>query len=59
MDGLRAIAMASVLLFHAGISPFSGGFSGVDVFFVISGLLISRTIFHEGGAWPFLGHRLL
>jgi peptidoglycan/LPS O-acetylase OafA/YrhL len=43
--GLRAIAVVSVVLFHLKVSGFEGGFVGVDVFFVISGYLISRNIF--------------
>jgi peptidoglycan/LPS O-acetylase OafA/YrhL len=44
IDGLRAIAVAAVVLFHSGVPGFSGGYVGVDVFFVISGYLITRLL---------------
>ena len=47
IDGLRAVAVLSVLFFHSGISFFSGGYVGVDMFFVISGYLITTIIVRE------------
>ena len=44
IDGLRALAVVPVILFHGGFSVFRGGFVGVDVFFVISGYLITSII---------------
>ncbi len=53
IDGLRALAVIPVILFHAGFQAFSGGFVGVDVFFVISGYLITSIILAEKQAGTF------
>ncbi len=53
IDGLRAIAVIPVIFFHSGIEQFSGGFVGVDVFFVISGYLISSIILGDIAANQF------
>jgi peptidoglycan/LPS O-acetylase OafA/YrhL len=47
IDGLRALAVLPVMLFHTGIETFRGGYVGVDVFFVISGYLITSIILTE------------
>lgn len=49
IDGLRALAVVPVILFHAGLPLFRGGFVGVDVFFVISGFLITTILVDEIG----------
>jgi peptidoglycan/LPS O-acetylase OafA/YrhL len=57
IDGLRAVAVLPVVLFHAGVTAFSGGYVGVDVFFVISGFLITGLIKEdlEAGRFSILG----
>jgi len=47
IDGLRAIAVGSVVLYHLDESLLAGGFVGVDIFFVISGYLITKLIANE------------
>ena len=56
LDGLRAVAVYLVVLFHAGIQRFAGGFIGVDIFFVLSGFLVTRLLVRDlagGGAIRF------
>jgi len=68
IEGLRAIAVVIVVLFHARIGPFEGGFIGVDVFFVVSGFLITSLLLREaesegkvslGAFWARRARRLL
>lgn len=47
LDGMRAVAVYLVVAFHAGVTRFEGGFIGVDVFFVLSGFLITRLLVAE------------
>ncbi|MGG7566221.1 acyltransferase family protein [Rhodovulum sp. DZ06] len=53
IDGLRAVAVLPVILFHAGVPGFAGGFVGVDVFFVLSGFLITGILLREAEAGRF------
>jgi peptidoglycan/LPS O-acetylase OafA/YrhL len=53
IDGLRALAVLSVILFHAGVGIIPGGYVGVDVFFVISGYLITSIIVSEKACGTF------
>jgi peptidoglycan/LPS O-acetylase OafA/YrhL len=47
LDGLRAVAVYLVVLFHAGVSALSGGYIGVDVFFVLSGYLVTQVLLRD------------
>lgn len=47
LDGIRALAVALVLLVHGTYGQFRGGFVGVDIFFVLSGFLITRNLRDE------------
>lgn len=47
LDGIRAVAVAGVLVFHSALNWLPGGFLGVDVFFVLSGFLITSLLLHE------------
>ncbi|WP_157962066.1 acyltransferase family protein [Acuticoccus kandeliae] len=53
IDGLRAVAVVPVVLFHAGVPFFEGGYLGVDVFFVVSGYLITTIILDDIAAHRF------
>lgn len=47
IEGMRAVAIALVLLYHAGVPFFGGGYVGVDVFFVLSGYLITGVMLRD------------
>ena len=53
IEGLRAIAVSSIVLYHFGFVEMSGGFVGVDIFFAISGFLIGRTVIEQNLAGTF------
>lgn len=63
IEGLRAIAVLLVLIYHAGVAQVSGGFIGVDVFFVVSGFVITNQLVREiestgrVSLWRFYGRR--
>lgn len=57
IDGLRAVAILLVVLFHAGVSPLPGGYVGVDLFFVISGFLIGGALYRDYAAGQFSLYR--
>jgi len=65
LDGLRALAIVSVMLFHAGCPGFRSGWIGVDLFFVLSGFLITTLLAMESAAsgtvgyWRFMARRAL
>jgi peptidoglycan/LPS O-acetylase OafA/YrhL len=56
LDGLRAVAVYLVVLFHAGSTRFSGGFIGVDVFFVLSGYLVTQLLLRDLSAVGSIGY---
>lgn len=58
IDGLRALAVVPVVLFHAGVEIFLGGFVGVDEFFVISGFLITTGLLQDSSITRFYERRL-
>src|SRR5215475_1784246 len=51
LDGVRALAVSAVLLFHGGVAWLPGGFLGVDAFFVLSGFLITSLLLAEHGRY--------
>ncbi len=63
IEGVRAISSVTVMLFHAGISWMAGGFTGVDVFYVLSGFLVTAGLLREAenrgkiDFWDFMGRR--
>ena len=56
IDGLRAVAVIAVILFHLNANWLPGGFLGVDIFFVISGYLIGGILYRELSLTPFLSN---
>src|SRR5689334_16288604 len=57
LDGLPAVAVYLVVAYHSGIHGFSGGFIGVDLFFVLSGYLVTQLLLRDFGAAEHVGFR--
>ncbi|HEY5098047.1 MAG TPA: acyltransferase family protein, partial [Acidimicrobiales bacterium] len=57
LDGIRAVAVLGVLAFHGGVTRVAGGLLGVDIFFVLSGFLITSLLVGEWSASGSIGFR--
>src|SRR4051812_10426203 len=57
LDGMRTLAVYLVVAFHAGIDRLDGGFIGVDVFFVLSGYLVTEVLLRDLGGNGHIGFR--
>ena len=59
LDGLRALAILAVMGYHLGLAPAKGGFLGVDLFFMLSGFLITSVLLTESSLQRFYARRAL